>query len=677
MPMDSSANLEREGEIGYAVPREWYKSYSENAEHAAVLVNAEILTPEKELNLESKYQVVSCEEWEEIKKKTQYDEEVPYGVVNITIDFTNKESIQKNFQSHSSKKVFDIIKLVLFSHKMTEQRFIKYYRWKINAAASLSEALIKCKTKNIHLEIERKETEQSSEEEIKRENTRPAEFRNVGLSCYMNTALQVLLGVDELSHKILAISSNTIYDLGRKRNTAKGHSKEKCAQLLLAYRSLVKSSKKGGDCGSMLREIKKVLGEIDSRYGRCSEEDAGEVFSLILNNFNYLFEKTKYDSLVSDLFRYNADELQECLDRSRKEVRRTEKNIYKSFVMNGSFGSEKGPHAHVLVVHRNQLLVSSVCVYKEEGGDLLVGNVRKKICRDFQVSLENVVAGESTAQFRVIKREDGYTFASKKNLHEQPVFYIVDNPEEIEFVFLRYLPQKESLGFLTSIFGSGDKRVFSAPFLIKKKSNLAHFLEDSLRIKRRTTVPDTMLELQESVKEDSRLFSSVCVVVSHKHWDATEYINAIKEREEETRDALHIQCVVTNWENRHIRKPSEEEKADNPNIHRVVESRHFCKFSKYFCVQLSNGLGASFKEKPLEKHKLTIEKDSLMLDGGRYALVGILVHHNFGIGGHYVAFTKRGESWYHCNDSTITRSTVSAAISTGYPYGLLYRREEK
>jgi len=665
-----------EEEIGYAVPMDWYKSYVENGKKPSEIKNRKIISEEGDLDRSSSFEVVGVKEWAEIKKKNTYDVEVPVGTVEVSLTLAEKEEIKKRFEVKSSKETFDVVKAVLFSQKMTEKDFLKRYKYTITGNIDIKEQLIKCGRKNVEITIERKETDTSSEEEEEKEK-KPAEFRNLGLSCYMNTALQVLLGVEELSKSLASISTETIRALGQRKGAKGVYKREKCVELLLAYRSLVRATEKGEACDNKLREFKSVLGSIDTRYGKRAEEDAGEVFSLILNNFSYLFEKSKYENVVSDLFAYNTDLVKVFLDASSREVGREEKSLQKSFVLYGSFRSEKGAHAHVAVVHRKQLVITSFCVLIEEGGSLMVGKVKERIGREFKVEAEKIVAGEPAGEMKMLKRGDGFSFAPKKNLFEQPMFYIVGEVKEIEFMYLKYLPQKES-GFFSSMFSGSDGKAVNMPFLIEKRRNITEFLEAELRIERRADA-ETVLEIKNAIEESELAYSSMCVVITHRSWDARKYLNAIKDRRSEIKDALHIQCAITNWEHRVTRKirgeqVPEEVEAKKPVS--FVEFTQFHNFSTYFCIQLPLGLGGPFKgEKFGDRTTPYIEKDGLILKGVRYSLVGVLVHHNFGIGGHYVAFTKRGKTWYHCNDSTITKSTVDEAVSTGYPYGILYRRE--
>ncbi|KAI5184299.1 hypothetical protein NEHOM01_0044 [Nematocida homosporus] len=724
--MESNNILDGKDRPGYAIAKDWYIKYKSGETNLPKLINRPIRSKITELTAQSDYQVISCSEWEKIRQTYNFDIEVPVGVVNISMRLQNKDTspIDKHFQAAASQEIFEVIQVVLFSHKMTKSQFNQQYDYQITNGVDLSAQLIKCNSDEVNIEISLRDSlsndlglndslsglkkrdkigevnthnnlsrnnnlsyqDNKNSKDLKKDSgTKPVEFRNVGLSCYMNTALQVLLGVSELSQKILGIRSETIRELSQRKNTKKGYSKEKSAQLLLAYRGLAKSAAKGEDCSGRLREMKRALGNIDPRYGRCTEEDAGEVFSLILTNFSYLFERTAYEKLVSNLFMYNADLVRVYKTESGQEVHRERKNLYKSFVLNGSFGSEKGPHAHVLVVHQCQLLITSLCVYQESSGELLVGAVKEKISRDFQVPVEQVLVGEMAGEGRmVLKREDSYRFMPKKALFGQPIFYIAEQimTSEIEFVFLKYLPQKENQNFFTSLFGNNDKNIIEMPFIMKKERDIAEFFKSNLKIIRKPEESDTLLEIKDTVAESPMYFSSMVVVISHKHWQATEYIESLKERKNKAKETLHVQCVLTNWENNHVRqvdrkKDRNEKKEPIAGAASVLEFTSFCCFAKYFCVQLPLGLGSYYTgERLFEKHKLQVEKDGLILDGKAYSLVGILVHHNFGIGGHYVAFTKRGDVWYHCNDSTITKSSVQEAVSTGYPYGILYRVQE-
>lgn len=484
----------------------------------------------------------------------------------------------------------------------------------------------------------------------------PVEFRNVGLTCYMNTALQVLLGVSELSSTIEEMSKREIDQFKRRRNTKKGYNREKSGELLLAYKELIRTVREKGDCLIRLKEIKRVLGSIDSRYRGCTEEDAGEAFSLILSNFSYLLEKTKYDRLISDLFLYRAESVE--IVRGKETV----KELYKSFVLNGSFGSEGG-HFHVLVVNRDQLVWSRLCVHFTRR--ISVGKIIQRILENFRLERRKVVGVRVDGE-RVIRLKDDYEFNFEKSLFNQPIFYITEKTDEnIEFVFLKY-SSVDGLSFFSSFF-SGGRNLFEIPFLVGRRCNLAEFLEGELRINRRTEVPDTVLDIQESSGGGNSYFSSIVISFSNKHWDLSEYIEIVKTRRYGVKESINVQCVVSNWETRTERK-----------IDGVVteEFTRFRGFSRYFCVQLPVGLGRPFKGEK-DRQKLLVEKDGLVLDGVSYSLAGILVHHSFGIGGHYVAFTKRNGIWYHCNDSTISKSSVNEAVTTGYPYGILYRKTEE
>ncbi|KAI5188581.1 hypothetical protein NECID01_0194 [Nematocida sp. AWRm77] len=673
------------GAFGYAVPKEWHQKYLRRKENLPSIDNASLVGPDGTLTEEAKYSVLSCTEWETAKKKCFWDIEVPVGVVEITIVLKRSSPVTKTFQALASQNVFEVIRMVLFAHSMTEEEFTKTHTYVITGNVNLSQQLIKCEAQKIFIEVESTETASRSPEDAAVKERRPAEFRNVGLSCYMNTALQVLLGVEELSQKVLSISNDTVRTLALQKDTSTGYSKEKCAQLFIAYRSLVKSAQKGEECGHRLREIKRVLGSIDGRYGKCSEEDAGEVFSLILNNFNYLFEHTEHEKLISSLFMYSADQTKVFLNREGCEVLRKHKNIYKSFVLNGSLGSEKGPHAHVIAVHRNQLVLTSLCVHLDPSSKdrrtLSVLLAKKKIAKAFGVSTACIVAGEVSSEGFVWKRDDAYVFPLQKNLCDQPVFYITDFPEsDAEFVFLRYLPQKDtSSRFFTSFFGNSDQKHTLLPHVLKKTDDLSEFLSVHLGIQKRPCASDTALDVQEVSPDSVSCFRTRCAILSQKIWNADTYAGIINSRKPQLKDSLHVQCVLTHWENRSVRTHltlEEKKEQKDSGAASAVEFSYFSQFSKYFCVQLPFGLGLSAKcERFFEKQKLHVEKDGLVLDGGSYSLVGILVHHNFGIGGHYVAFTKRGHTWYHCNDSTITQSSALEAAGTGYPYGILYKRQ--
>ncbi|KAI5172796.1 hypothetical protein NEFER03_1828 [Nematocida sp. LUAm3] len=658
--------------LGYALPTEWYLAYKENKSVSSIK-NKEILNGCNQLNREAEYHVVTCKEWKEIKKKYEYDVEVPVGMVNVHIKLKEKQKIEKEFPVDGTQIIFEVFQVVLFSKKMTEETFTDLYNWKINGDVTLKDALIKCEAENVYIEIERKIIEEEEAVEMK-----PSGFRNIGLSCYMNTALQVLLGVPELSQRILEIDRKVVKEIAQKRSHRKGYNREKGCSLFLAYKGLLESIKKEQDCWESLREIKRVLGSIDSRYGRCSEEDAAEVFSLILTNFDYLFEKTKYSGMVSELFKYSANQVQTFLDANRNEIITEKKHLYNSFVLNGTFGSEQGPHAHVLVIHANQLICTSLCIHIKNNTRLIVGEVKKIISENLEISRDSVVSVEISSEGQVFKRSDEHSFISRKYLYEQPIFYIIEEAQDnIEFVFLNYQSQREGAAFFISLFG-GDEATKNLPFVIKKQANITDFLKDSLRISRSPEDSKTLLDIQNGFAESKELFGSMSIVISHKHWNASEYLHAIKERKNKLKECTHIQCVITNWENRSTRKPKKEEKSGcKQRVDNIIEYTQFCKFSEYFCVQLPLGLGSSYKgEKMYEKEKFHVEREGLILNGSVYSLSGVFVHHNFGSGGHYVAFTKREDVWYHCNDGTINIASGKEAVSTGYPYGLLYRRNK-
>lgn len=697
----------REEKIGYAVPAEWYKRYQRKERALGKIKNKDLLGEDGKIRKSAEYAKIGPEEWLKIKRLYAYDVEVPIGIVMVKLIYKDKEREEKKFPVEASQKIFEVLQVVLFNHKITVERFNSKYTCTITNNVDLSDTFAKCNTSEVNIAVERRSggcidnsssdssNNSSSDnnsnnssnnhhhrrkkEVSKAFNGRPVEFRNLGLSCYMNTALQVLLGVEELSREISKMETSTIMEYGRRKDTKKDYSKEKSANLLLAYKNLVKSTARHEDCSGCLREIKRALGTIDPRYGKYSEEDAGEVFSLILTNLNYLFEKTAHKNLIPELFMYNADQVKVYLNNNR-EIHREKKNIYRSFVLNGYFGSDKSIHHHVLVIHKDPLHTTALCVHREIGTAYVsVESVKERICRSFNVQLHEIIVCEINEEGKVVRKKDTDVFIPSKNLLEQPIFYLTDTPErDTEFVFVRYTAQKESPGFFGSFFGGADKRTEILPFVIKKKRNITDFLKKELKIKRRIESIDTQLDMLDEVEESERSYASIAVVLSQKHWEAQEYIEALKERKNRLKDHIHMQCLITNWENRAMRKiVDEKDKRADIDADAVVEYTRFSGFSKYFCMQLPSGLGNGCKSDRIgDRSRLYIEKECLVLEGKVYSLWGILVHHTFGIGGHYVAFTKRGETWYHCNDSTITKSSAKEAAGTGYPYGILYRRKK-
>lgn len=651
--------------VGYAVPRDAYKKYLKG--NSAQIRNSEIMK-DSSLDLSADFVVISCAEWDCLAKEVGYDIDIPFGMCDIRIVVDSGE-IDKRFSVPSSEIVFDLIKIVIFQESMEEEEFLQKYFCKISPEIELSDQIVRGESKEVKIEISSR-VKRVKEEPV--DECTPVEFRNVGLTCYMNTALQVLLGVSELSSVIEKMKITEITEYSQRKNTKKGYSREKSGDLLIAYRDLIKTVRKKGDCLPKLRDIKRAMGNIDPRYRGCAEEDAGEAFSLILSNFNYLFEKTLYERLIPDLFMYCAESVK-IYRKDRKEVLTEVKPLYKSFVLNGSFGSEHGPHSHVLVINRDQLVVTRLCVHFE--GAVTVQKVKDRIAECFRVGEDSIV-GVRVEDEKVVRLDQSYEFILSKNLLNQPIFYVTDKEiDKIEFVFLSYTAAVEGLAFFTSLF-SGVKNVFQMPFLVERKCNIAHFLETGLKIKRRTDVPNTLLDIQQTTKGTDAYFGSMVIALSNKYWDATEHTDIIKTRRHNVKDHIHIQCVVSNWEASSIRNRSEKD-LNGCDFDKVEEFTRFRDFSKYFCVQLPIGLGRPFKgEKILDRQKLLVEKDGLVLNGVSYSLTGILVHHSFGIGGHYVAFTKRNGMWYHCNDSTITKSSVNEAVTTGYPYGILYKKTD-
>ncbi|KAI5190023.1 hypothetical protein NEMIN01_0808 [Nematocida minor] len=651
--------------VGYAISREAYNRHKNGDDTA--LCNSKLLK-DGALDLKSDFVVLSCAEWDRIVGLVGCDTEIPVGSVNMNI-VVNNGDVNKKFAIPAGEVLFTVIKIVLFKEGMEEEEFAREYTYSTTPEIQLGDKIVRGDSEHVKVEIfsrREKMVPQAINE------CTPVEFRNVGLTCYMNTALQVLLGVGELSAAIEGMSTREIDEYSRRKNTKKGYNKEKSGDLLRAYRDLIKTVRVKGDCLAKLKEIKRAMGNIDFRYRGCTEEDAGEAFSLILSNFNYLFEKTKYEKLIPDLFIYHAESVK-IFKKNRESVSSEIKPLYKSFVLNGSFGSEGGPHSHVLIIHKNQLVVTRLCIHSE--GRVSVRAIKERIAGSFRVDLGEIV-GILVDDGKVARLADSYEFSLNKNLLLQPIFYVTDKDlDKIEFLFLSYTAAVEGLSFFTSLF-SGVKNVFQMPFLVEKKCNIAQFLQNNLKIKRRTEVPNTVLDIQQNVDASDLHFGSMVIALSNKYWDATAHIDIIKNRKYEAKDYVHVQCVVSNWENVTVRSKSAGDK-ENFDFDTIEESTKFSRFSKYFCVQLPIGLGRPFKgEKMFDRQKLFVEKDGLMLDGVSYSLVGILVHHSFGIGGHYVAFTKRNNTWYHCNDSTITKSSVNEAISTGYPYGILYTKTD-
>ncbi|KAH9386939.1 uncharacterized protein NEMAJ01_1835 [Nematocida major] len=638
--------------IGYAVAKKSYEKYKAGEDP---LVSSQDILKNGFLDPNSNYTVISCREWDAINAEFLCDAAVPVGRVRMHVT-VSPDGISKDFAVPAGEKLFSVIRVVLFSEKMSLEEFQQNFACTVSPPVGMGESLVRGESAEISVKITRKVSPESLQDE-----NRPVEFRNVGLTCYMNTALQVLLGVSELSDAVLQISQEEIREFAARKNTRQGYDREKCGVLLQAYKALVKTARRRGDCLGKLKEIKRALGSIDPRYRGCSEEDAGEVFSLILNNFNYLFEKTPYESLIPDLFVYTAESVR-VLRSHGEVVGRKVKPLYRSFVLNGSFGSEGGPHGHVLVIHRNQLITTGLCLYQGK----TVGEIRESVSRKFQEPVWKVLAVQMEGE-RIRKVPDAEPFSFRKNLLEQSFVYVTDEAlEDAEFLFISYTPGIEGLSFLASFF-SGVKNVFQIPFLVRKKCNIAQFLGENLKIKRRTDVPNTVLEIKHSREETEEYFGSMVVALTNKYWDAAEHIESIKNRKYEVRDCVHVQCVVSNWES-----PSRERREEEGK--EVEEFTRFRGFSKYFCVQLPVGLGKGGEK--FDRQKFFVEKEGLVLDGAAYSLVGILVHHSFGIGGHYVAFTRRGGMWYHCNDSSITKSSANDAASTGYPYGILYRRAD-
>ncbi|OAG32233.1 hypothetical protein NEIG_01918 [Nematocida sp. ERTm5] len=647
--------------VGYAISSE---SYALCKIDKSAVINNKIILRDGIVDADSDYLVISCREWDSLISVHSYDEEVPFGTIHINLT-VNTNEIVKKFTVPAGQVLFDVIKIVLYTEKMSRDEFTNRFRYEVTPNLGLDEKLVRGEAVDVCIEI----FEVSRENAPEKEECKPVEFRNVGLTCYMNTALQVLLGVGELSSAIEEMSRDEICKYSERKDSKKGYNRKKCGDLLNAYRELIRTVRKKGDCAGKLREIKRAIGAIDNRYRGCTEEDAGEVFSLILTNFNYLFEKTKYAKLIPDLFMYSAESVR-IFKEGEEVVSKKVKPLYKSFVLNGSFGSEGGPHSHVLVIHKNQLIVTGLCIHSERDS---IGNIKEKISNSFHVETSKIVS-ILISNGKVGKVADEDLLACKRNLLEQPIFYITDEEiESIEFLFISYTPIAEGLAFFTSLF-SGLKNVFQIPFLVRKKCNIAQFLESHLRIKRRD-VPNTVLDIQQNIESTENHFGSMVVVLSNKYWDATAHIDIIKNRKYEVKECVHVQCVVSNWENLTVRERTPED-TEKFSFDVVEESTKFRRFSKYFCVQLPVGLGRPFKGDKSDRQKLFVEKDGLVLDGAVYSLVGILVHHSFGIGGHYVAFTKRNNTWYHCNDSTITKSSVNEAISTGYPYGILYKRSD-
>jgi ubiquitin carboxyl-terminal hydrolase 3 len=63
-------------------------------------------------------------------------------------------------------------------------------------------------------------------------------------------------------------------------------------------------------------------------------------------------------------------------------------------------------------------------------------------------------------------------------------------------------------------------------------------------------------------------------------------------------------------------------------------------------------------------------------DSFMYDLAAVIVHHGTGVGtGHYTAFAKNDEQWYHFNDSTVKPSEESA-VAKCKAYILFYTRKE-
>ncbi|ORD94358.1 UBP15 [Enterospora canceri] len=64
-------------------------------------------------------------------------------------------------------------------------------------------------------------------------------------------------------------------------------------------------------------------------------------------------------------------------------------------------------------------------------------------------------------------------------------------------------------------------------------------------------------------------------------------------------------------------------------------------------------------------------RERLLINGVAYELVGVVCHFKIGIFyGHYVSYVKKGDSWYCCNDSVVSRGKVEKKTA----YVFLYRR---
>lgn len=72
-----------------------------------------------------------------------------------------------------------------------------------------------------------------------------------------------------------------------------------------------------------------------------------------------------------------------------------------------------------------------------------------------------------------------------------------------------------------------------------------------------------------------------------------------------------------------------------------------------------------------------INKNIVNQDNEEYELLGIICHSgcNSLNSGHYVAYVKRGNKVWHCNDDKINESSFDKYIEGGTPYILLYKKK--
>lgn len=326
------------GEIGYAVSTECVQ----NGKACGTIRNAGIVDADGKLN--GGYTVVTPEEWSAMKQGG-YDYEIAVGVIDCHFELYDKQPpIKKHVAVPANAVLFDVIRNIYFYPEMTLSFFQRNFavvqqRGRSDVSVGVDRKAAELRDPSSHLKIMRKDAGEERQEE---ERVRICGLENVGNTCFMNSVLQCLYNIDELTNFFLKNKHLKRDPLDEERTRGGcdsreerlNHSREK---LTFEYASLIKDMYRGNGSAITPWSFKNTLSMLNPMFKGSSQHDAPEFLSHLLDGIHEYLNAKKVEKLGKKDKRRSSDGAREVpeaqAEREWTEYRKTNESVITDVFM--------------------------------------------------------------------------------------------------------------------------------------------------------------------------------------------------------------------------------------------------------------------------------------------------------------------------------------------------------